>query len=96
MYLRIFWHVLLDRRVPVVAKMLLVLPFLYSLFPRTWAWGPWDNLVLLALAVLLLLALARRSTRPINPKGQTQPAGEREGIVEARSYRVLDDEGSAQ
>ena len=95
MYLLFLWRMLTDRRVPGMVKVMVAVSLLYSLFPRTWFWGPWDNLILLAVGAIFLFLLSPRSVLRENLRGrgtQSQEGkGQKRPIVDAK-YHFVDEE----
>ncbi len=97
MYLMFIARLLFDRRIPGVLRMLVLLSWLYSLFPRTWLWGPWDNLVFLIASMALLFLLSPRAVlrehwSGRNAKSKTNsPIGDKGKVVDAK-YRFVDED----
>ena len=97
MYLMFIARLLFDRRIPGILRIFVLLSWLYSLFPRTWLWGPWDNLAFLIVSMALLFLLSPRSVlrehwSGRNAQSQANSRIDNEKKVVDAKYRYVDED----
>ena len=99
--IRLAWRLTLDRRVPLIPKMLVPAALAYFLYPTDIVndfipfVGRFDDLLVLSVAVALFLALAPRElvTEHLSGSGPPRPSGPRhEGRVIDGKYRITDED----
>ena len=98
-FARLVWRLSFDRRVPLVLRLLLPLALLYAAWPRDLVpdsvpiLGRFDDLIFIALALLLLVKLAPKAALD-DHNGAAPSSGrakDKDRVVDG-SGRVIDDE----